>query len=435
IPEQHRDWQRKYFLEFLDNPVINQSSFGVDLYAQRKDGTEFPIEVDLSRLDTTNGFWVAINVHDISDRKRAEMALRESEQTYRALFENAGDAIILTGIEGNILHVNHKAVAMLGFGQEELQTISIYDITIPDEFSDVRMNMDRLVKGDRLPPYIRHFLMKSNEVLPTENNTVLVRDAEGKPKFFQNISRDITERIKAEQAQSQLLEEIRRSNEQMRDLALRLQEVQELERQELATVLHDRVGQNLTGLNLNLKILQNQLKPQDKSEIQKRLNDSLMMVEETTHKIRDVMADLNPPVLEEYGLLAAIKWYGGDFTNRTGITTLVKGDKNDPRLSSRVDKILFRLVQEMLNNVAKHAEASRVVISIKSTKETFSVTVKDDGLGFDPHGNKNPASEPHWGLLSMQQRATSIGANLVIDSNPGQGTEVCVKVEKNNYDD
>ncbi len=435
IPKQHRDWQRKYFLEFLDNPVINQSSFGVDLYAQRKDGSEFPIEVDLSRLDTTNGFWVAINVHDISDRKRAEMALRESEQTYRALFENAGDAIILTDLDGNILHVNHKAVEMLGIGQEELQTISIYDITIPDEFSDVRMNMDRLVKGDRLSPYIRHFLMKSNEVLPTENNTVLVRDAEGKPKFFQNISRDITERIKAEQAQSQLLEEIRRSNEQMRDLALRLQEVQELERQELATVLHDRVGQNLTGLNLNLKILQNQLQPQDKSEIQKRLNDSLMMVEETTHKIRDVMADLNPPVLEEYGLLAAIKWYSGDFTNRTGITTLVKGDKNDPRLPSRVEKILFRLVQEMLNNVAKHAEASRVVISIKSTEETFSVTVKDDGLGFDPHGNKNPASEPHWGLLSMQQRAASIGANLVIDSNPGQGTEVCVKVEKNNYDD
>jgi PAS domain S-box-containing protein len=435
IPEQHRDWQRKYFLEFLDNPVINQSSFGVDLYAQRKDGSEFPIEVDLSRLDTTNGFWVAINVHDISDRKRAEMALRESEQTYRALFENAGDAIILTDLDGNILHVNHKAAAMLGFGPEELKTISIYDITIPDEFSDVRMNMDRLVKGDRLSPYIRHFLMKSDEVLPTENNTVLVRDAEGKPKFFQNISRDITERIKAEQAQSQLLEEIRRSNEQMRDLALRLQEVQELERQELATVLHDRVGQNLTGLNLNLKILQNQLKPQDKSEIQKRLNDSLMMVEETTHKIRDVMADLNPPVLEEYGLLAAIKWYSGDFTNRTGITTLVKGDKNDPRLPSRVEKILFRLVQEMLNNVAKHAEASRVVISIKSTKETFSVTVKDDGLGFDSHGNKNPVSEPHWGLLSMQQRAASIGANLVIDSNPGLGTEVCVKVERNNYDD
>ena len=160
-----------------------------------------------------------------------------------------------------------------------------------------------------------------------------------------------------------------------------------------------------------------------------------MMVEETTHKIRDVMADLNPPVLEEYGLMAAIKWYSGDFTNRTGITTHVSGDKIDPRLPPRVEKILFRLVQEMLTNVAKHAQASRVLITVNSSKETFSVTVKDDGLGFDPHGNKKLATEPHWGLLSMQQRAASIGANLVIDLNPGRGTEVCVKVGKSNHDD
>jgi PAS domain S-box-containing protein len=435
IPERLRNSQQRYFLEYLDNPVINQSSFGVDLYAIRKDGSEFPMEVDLSRLDTSNGFWVAINIRDISDRKRAETALRESEQTYRALFENAGDAIFLTNLEGNILQVNHQAIELLGFSQTDLQSISLFDLTIPDEYSDVRSNMDRLLKGDRLLPYIRHYLMKSGEVLPTENNTVLVRDATGKPKFFQNIARDITERIKAEQAQNQLMEEIRQSNEQMRNLALRLQEVQELERQELATVLHDRVGQNLTGLNLNLKILQNQIQPEFKPEIQKRLNDSLMMVEETTHKIRDVMADLNPPVLDEYGLVAAIKWYCGDFTNRTGITTHVSGDKLDPPLTPSVEKILFRLVQESLNNVAKHAQASRVVISVKSTQELFSVTVKDDGLGFDSHGSKKPAAEPHWGLLSMQQRAASINANLVIDSTPGMGTEVCVKVSRNHYDD
>ncbi len=434
IPAQYRDSQRRYFLEILANPAINQSSFGVDLFAQRKDGSEFPIEADLSRLDTTSGFWVAINIRDISDRKRAEMALRESEQTYRALFDNAGDAIILTDLDGNIQYVNHKSEEMLGFSRNELQAISIFDITIPDEFSDVRSNMDKLLKGERLMPYIRHFLMRSDEVLSTENNTVLVRDAEGKPKFFQNISRDITERIKAEQAQIKLLEEIRQSNEQMRDLALRLQEVQELERQELATVLHDRVGQNLTGLNLNLKILQNQLKPENKSEVQKRLDDSLKMVEETTHKIRDVMADLNPPVLEEYGLMAAIKWYSGDFTNRTGITTHVSGEKIDPRLPPRVEKILFRLVQEMLTNVAKHAQASRVVIAVKSTQENFSVTVKDDGMGFDPHGSRKLAAEPHWGLLSMQQRAASIGANLEINSNPGKGTEVCVKVGMKGHD-
>ncbi len=435
IPVRYRERQRIYFQRFLEDPSINQSSFGVDLYAMRKDGSEFPMEVDLSRLDATSGFWVAINIRDISERMRIETALRESEQTYRALFENAGDAIFLTDLEGDILQVNQKSAELLGFTRAELQTLSIQDITVAEELADVSGNMERLKNGYRLMPYVRHYLKKSGEVLPTENNTVLVADADGKPKFYQNISRDISERIKAEQAQRQLLEEIRRSNEQMRDLALRLQEVQDLERRELATVLHDRVGQNLTGLNLNLKILQNQLQPENKSEIHKRLSDSLMIVEETTHQIRDVMADLNPPVLDEYGLMAAIKWYSGDFSNRTGIATQVSGDKSDLQLEPSVEKILFRLVQESLNNVAKHAQASRADIGVRISSEMIYLTVKDNGQGFDTHNIKEIASEPHWGLLSMQQRAASIGAELVIDSSVGAGTEVCVKVRRNHHGD
>jgi two-component system sensor histidine kinase UhpB len=154
-------------------------------------------------------------------------------------------------------------------------------------------------------------------------------------------------------------------------------------------------------------------------------------VEETTHKIRDVMADLNPPVLEQYGLLAAIKWYCGDFSNQTGITTHVSGDKDEQRLDPSVERILFRLVQEALMNVAKHAEAKRVVVSVAANKEAISVSIKDNGMGFDVEALKVPTKEPHWGLLSMQRKAASIGATLAIDSLPGMGTKVCIKVRRN----
>ncbi|MGE5123084.1 MAG: PAS domain S-box protein, partial [Acidobacteriaceae bacterium] len=360
-----------------------------------------------------------------------EMAIRESEQTYRALFEGAGDAIMLTDLEGKILRANQKTAELLEYDQSELEALSILDLTIAEEHVDVKKNMEWLKEGTRLPPYIRHYLKKSGMILPTENNTVLVMDAHGNPKYFQNIVRDITERLRAEQAQRQLIEEIRQSNEQMRDLAVRIQAVQELERQELATVLHDRVGQNLTGLNLNLKILQDQMRGEADPETHKRLDDSLKMVEETTHQIRDVMADLNPPVLDEYGFWAAIKWYCGDFSNRTGITTHVSGKKFDPPLASHVEKVLFRLVQESLNNIAKHAQASRVMVNVKSSKDVVSVTVQDNGKGFDPRETRRPTAEPHWGLLSMQQRAASIGGTLAIESSPGMGTQVSVMIRRN----
>jgi two-component system sensor histidine kinase UhpB len=147
------------------------------------------------------------------------------------------------------------------------------------------------------------------------------------------------------------------------------------------------------------------------------------------------MADLNPPVLEEYGLWAAIKWICGDFSSRTGIKTHVSGNKFDPPLSPSVEKILFRLVQESLNNIAKHAQANQVVVSVKNNKEAISITVQDNGQGFDPQEMKKPSIEPHWGLLSMQQRAASIGATLAIDSGPGMGTQVCVKIRRNQHDD
>lgn len=434
VPLRQNGNQPGFLHKFLENLDRSQSTSRMELSALRHDGSEFPSEVELSRLNSTSGFWVAINIRDISERKRNEAALRESERTYRALFENAGDAIILIDLEGKIRKVNQKAAELFEFSQDELQELNMFDIIYPEEKSDIQKKLGALIEGSELATHHQHFVRRSGETLHTENNAVLVRDFQGSPKFFQVIARDITERVKAEQAQIKLMEEIRQSNEQMRSLARRLQSVQELERKELATQLHDRVGQNLTGLNLNLKILQNKLQTDSDSEIEKRLNDSLAMVEQTTQMIRGVMADLDPPILDEFGLVPAIKWYSSEFTNRTGIITQLSGAKFEPRLAPGVERIVFRLIQESLNNVAKHAKASRAVINIKSTRDMISVMVKDNGEGFDPKAVKQPTQEPHWGLLSMQQRAASIGAVLEVESSPGNGTQVCIMIRRDQHD-
>jgi PAS domain S-box-containing protein len=430
VPVQYRDRQRDYLMQFTAHPEVGQTSFGLDLYAQRKDGSEFPVEIDLSYLDTANGYCVAFNVHDISERKRAELALQESQQTYQALFENAGDAIFLLGLKGDIQQVNQKAADLLGYNKEELQALTILDIVVPEEYSDIKQKMDHLSKGDTLAPYARHYRKKTGEALPVEINMVQVNGAGGKPEFFQCIARDITERTKAEQAQNKLMKEIQRSREQLAALAGRLQEIQEIERHQIASELHDRIGQNLTGLNLNLQIIQNQASSKLSPEIRNRLDDSLRLVEETTRQVRDVMTELHPPMLEEYGLASALNWYCANFSRRTGILSRVIGDEFEPRLPPKDEMVLFRLVQEALNNVAKHAQATRVKIRMESSGEANSLIVEDNGLGFNQYGTNEAASQPHWGLLTMRQRATSIGGQLAIDSVPGQGTRVVVSVRR-----
>ena len=226
------------------------------------------------------------------------------------------------------------------------------------------------------------------------------------------------------------MQEIKQSREQLRSLAFRLQEVQEFERRQIAAELHDRVGQNLTGLNLNLQIIENQLNPGTNGPVRSRLVDSLKLVEKTTRQVRNVMADLHPPALDEYGLISALQWYCEDYSQRTGIAARVIGDEFEPRLPANIEMVLFRLVQEALNNVAKHARASQVVIVAESTPDTACLKVEDDGRGFDLKTFHIPNGEPHCGLIHMQQRAASIGAQLNIASAPGQGTQISIQITR-----
>lgn len=247
----------------------------------------------------------------------------------------------------------------------------------------------------------------------------------------QKIRVELEARQATEREQQQLLSEIQRSGSQLRAMAVRLQEVQELERHSIASELHDRVGQNLTGLNLNLQIIQNQLAALNKPALQTRLEDSLRLVEETTRLVRDVMADLVPPQLEEYGLVSALRWYAGIYTRRTGLEVQVVGNEFEPRLDHKVEIAYFRIVQEALNNIARHARASSVTISLEANEDLAYLCVKDNGMGFDPGQFPRPGD---LGLITMKERAASVGALATIQSAPGQGTTVRIEYRRTTGD-
>ncbi len=163
--------------------------------------------------------------------------------------------------------------------------------------------------------------------------------------------------------------------------------------------------------------------------------NSLKLVEETTRQVRDVMADLHPPALDEYGLVSALRWYSSNFSQRTGIVMQVIGEELAPRLPANVELVLFRILQEALNNVAKHAQATQVEVMVESNPETACFTVKDNGQGFDLQTLDTTAEQPHWGMLNMEQRAASIEGQLTIQSSPGQGTQVSVTIRRSPHED
>ena len=229
---------------------------------------------------------------------------------------------------------------------------------------------------------------------------------------------------------ARLFEEGEQGRKQLHALAARLAEAEEAERQRLARELHDQVGQNLTALGINLNILRTQMLGKAAGPVRSRLDDSLALVEQTTDRIRDVMADLRPPGLDDYGLLAALRWYGVQFSSRMGIAVDVQGEELVPRLATSVENALFRISQEALNNVAKHARVAKVRVAVESGGGNVRLVIADEGIGFDPSRQDKPAGHQRWGLVTMSQRATAVGGYCRIESRPGEGTRVVVEVPR-----
>jgi signal transduction histidine kinase len=222
---------------------------------------------------------------------------------------------------------------------------------------------------------------------------------------------------------------LRDSGLQLQALTRRLVELQESERKDLARELHDRVGQSLTALNINLAILRDGFSGYD-AGMRSRLQDSLTLVESTTRAIENVASDLRPPMLDYQGLRSALGWYGRQFSARSGIAVSVRADAPDERAAVDVEIALFRIAQEALNNVAKHAHARDVVITLKFQGPEYVMSVADDGMGLQAAGEHLAPMRPGLGMVTMRERAQAVGGRLSIEPRPGGGTRLTVSVPK-----
>lgn len=229
-------------------------------------------------------------------------------------------------------------------------------------------------------------------------------------------------------ALEQQAEQQRQAHQELRTLTARLADAQETERKNLARELHDQVGQNLSLLGVTLNIIGMLSKEPADSPVRSRLEDASALVEQTTERIRDVMVELRPAVLDDYGLLAALRWYGREVSRQAGLMITVEGEELSPRLPPATETALFRIAQEALTNVMRHARAHEVTLTLQTHGDLARLVMVDDGQGFST--NQPGTSRTGWGLANMRERAEAVGGHLQVDTHPGTGTRISVDVPR-----
>ena len=338
------------------------------------------------------------------EAKRADEALRQSEDRLRLVIDTIPTMAWSLLPDGTVDFVNQRWLEYTGLSLEEAlanSTRTVHPEDLPRVMEKWRTDMavgkpcEDEMRLRRADGEYRWFLVR----------TVPLRNEQGNIVKWYGTSTDITE---------------------LQALARRLVELQESERKDLARELHDRVGQNLTALHINLGVLRAALSSHASSDITSRLDDCAALLESTARDIRSVESELRPPMLDDHGLLAALHWYANKFTRRAGIAVSVRGSQGSERARPEVEIALFRIAQEALNNVAKHAQATSVVISFGSAGSEWRMSVVDDGVGLRPHEAGQPRGG--FGLVTMRERAQAIGGRFNVEGLPQGGTRITVQV-------
>jgi PAS domain S-box-containing protein len=337
-------------------------------------------------------------------------SLKENEEKYRALFENSMDAIFLTVPNGQITAANQAACEMFGMTEEELTKAGrdgMVDTTDRRYFDA----LEERARTGRIFCEQTH-IRKDGTKFPTETSSCILDD--GSSCFA--LLRDITARKQSEEA--------------LRDYVRRLIEMEEELRKKLAAELHDEIGRDLTSLGINYSIISDNLSEESRIRLGARIEDSGKLIEGVSRTIRNIMAKLRPPVLDDYGLPATLRWYADIFSKRNGIAVSVRTEDPFPSLAAEIEMTLFRIAQEALTNVAKYADALNVAINLGSAGGIVRLTVIDDGKGFAPGSVSTPYDGSGWGLTIMRERAELFGGTFRLDSEPGKGTVVSVEIRE-----
>jgi PAS domain S-box-containing protein len=362
-------------------------------------------------------------VVEITDRKEAEEKLRESEETFRQLAENIGEVFWMTDPRsGQVVYVSPAYERIWGRSREELAAS-------PAAWQDAIHPEDRarllLKESTRLEEqghdHVYRILHRDGSIRWIHDRTFPVRDPAGDIVRMAGIAQDITAQKLAEEDVENLLRKVKETNDQLRRLSRQVVSSQEEERRRLSRELHDQTGQALTALKILLKSIEQDLPP-GLETLQARLGEALSVADVTLDQIRNVARGLRPPGLEQVGLNATLEGHCREFARQTRLAIDYCGVEVD--VPDAVGICLYRVAQEALTNVVKHAEAHDVKVILRADSKDITLSIEDDGRGIAR------SQRSGLGLVGMRERLELLGGDLEVQRRETGGTRLRARIPR-----
>ena len=358
---------------------------------------------------------------EATERKKAEKALRESEEKYRMLFESANDVLVYVDKYGKIVDINKRAEDILGYKPDDVKGKKFvkFGVLKLQNMSKIAKLFRDSISGKRTPDLLELQIKDRNGKLLSMEASSRVIERNGKIVGTIAILRDITERKKAE-------EKIDAYQKRLRSLMSELTLTEERHRRRIATELHDSIGQLLALCQIKLGQLEKVIASPNSRPLLKKIGDS---IEEIIRYTRSLTHQLSPFILYELGLEAALEWLAEFIYEQQGIQINLAVDSQANPVNEELRIFLFRAVQELLTNVTKHAKTDRAEVSLCRENESIRITIEDVGVGFNTAILDTPSGKDiGFGLFSIRERLRYFEGELSIQSEPGQGTQVTLTV-------
>jgi len=394
--------------------IIRDQIRGVLCVAMRRP-RQFAIE-DIELL-TGVGAQIATAIENARLYEKERLVAQQlavSERNYRQLFENANDAIWVHDLQGNITAANEAAAKLVGYDIIEMGKMNVREFLSDESLNIASQIRHKLLEQEAVEqPYEQSLIRKDGTKAILKLTTSLVTE-NGKPIGFQHIARDVTEE--------------RRMQDSLRYYLSHVTKVQEEERKRIARELHDDTSQALYALSRQVDNFarNNSRQAPNTTAFLKELQEQL---NKTLQGIRRFTQELRPSMLDDLGLLATLRWQVSDLEKQSGVEVRLTVIGIERRFSAEMELTIFRIVQEALRNVEKHAQASKVEVKIEFCEGKTKISIGDNGKGFD--SGRSLADLPREGKLGiagMEERVRLLNGNMRIESKPDKGTKVMIEV-------